>query len=497
MSEASRARMPVHPYLFALFPVCHLYFSNIEKVPAFAFLRPACVLLVFVAVLLLVLRFITKESVKAAVICSILILAFYVCWGALMRDLVYTLGEAIGIHARYVFAAYALVIASIAAWAWRSKSTLEGINRFAAIVAGILIILSPMSALRAMLQPASNAAHSREFPSLIPDGVFTTPAEQLPDVYFIVLDGYARADVLRQTYGFDNRRFLEAMKARGFFVADRAHQNYWTTMHSLPACLNMDYLENFGPQAEAYDHQGLSTLYHDNPVHRLFRQLGYDLVGAETGWLPTEPGDEFSTIIRVETIGLTPSHFESYLFEFTPFPRILRYVGIDFAQSAWYNRLVYVLEHLYAPATQRKDRPVYVQAHIISPHDPFVFDPDGSRSKPLLAFSLDAKDGIYPTFDKVKNLYVRQIQGLNTHVERAIDQILNTAKRSPIIALVSDHGPGATGGPAERLSSLLMLRLPGVSPLELSHDMNLVELFPIIFDKGLGVKIPMPEEPAQ
>lgn len=497
MKKASRAQLFAHPILFALFPICHLYFSNLEKLHAFAFLRPACVLIAVVTTLVLALSVGTRNTAKAAAVSSILILAFYVCWGAFMRNGVYALSETIGIHARYVFAVYALGILFLTAWLWRTKRRLDGLNRFALIVATILVILSPLSAFHTLLRPSSKAAHLRLSTSLIPEKLSVAPIDQLPDVYFIVLDGYGRADILREIYGFDNQPFLEAMKARGFFIADRAHQNYWTTLHCIPACLNMDYFENFGPPPQAYSHQELVALYRDNQVHKLFRQLGYELVGTETGFSPTEPRDEFSSILRFQAFGLTPTPFESYLFEYTPFPRILRYMGIDFAQSAWYNRVVYILDNLHVPSAKHTDKPVYVQAHIMSPHDPFIFNADGSRCEPILAFSLDGKEGIYPPFDEVRELYTRQIQGLNLHVEKAIDQILNSSDRPVIIALVSDHGPGMTGRADERLSSLLMLRLPGTSPSELSRDMNLVELFPVIFDKGLGVKLPWPQDPAQ
>jgi hypothetical protein len=36
-----------------------------------------------------------------------------------------------------------------------------------------------------------------------------------PDIYLIVLDGYSRADVLEQYYGFDNRPFLDGLRRRG------------------------------------------------------------------------------------------------------------------------------------------------------------------------------------------------------------------------------------------------------------------------------------------
>ena len=44
-----------------------------------------------------------------------------------------------------------------------------------------------------------------------------------PDVYYVILDGYARADALATHYGYDNEPFLDALRERGFVVADQGH----------------------------------------------------------------------------------------------------------------------------------------------------------------------------------------------------------------------------------------------------------------------------------
>jgi hypothetical protein len=74
------------------------------------------------------------------------------------------------------------------------------------------------------------------------------PAAQPPDIYYIILDEYARGDVLRQVHGFDNIRFLDALRQRGFYVAAKARSNYSQTRLSLPSSLSMDYLPALPPE---------------------------------------------------------------------------------------------------------------------------------------------------------------------------------------------------------------------------------------------------------
>ncbi len=39
----------------------------------------------------------------------------------------------------------------------------------------------------------------------------------LTDIYFIVLDGYGRSDVLKEFYEYDNSDFLRGLKEKGFY----------------------------------------------------------------------------------------------------------------------------------------------------------------------------------------------------------------------------------------------------------------------------------------
>ena len=68
-----------------------------------------------------------------------------------------------------------------------------------------------------------------------------------PDVYFIVLDAYARNDVLTEVYETDTSAFLDTLRDEGFYVADESYSNYAMTHLSLAATLNMRYLAEDAP----------------------------------------------------------------------------------------------------------------------------------------------------------------------------------------------------------------------------------------------------------
>ena len=78
---------------------------------------------------------------------------------------------------------------------------------------------------------------------LRPAPVFAgTDSPTTPDIYVILLDGYARADALKQVFGVDESGFLGQLEERGFGVSSRALTNYPNTVQVLMAMFNMRLL---------------------------------------------------------------------------------------------------------------------------------------------------------------------------------------------------------------------------------------------------------------
>ena len=50
--------------------------------------------------------------------------------------------------------------------------------------------------------------------------------KKAPDIYYIILDGYVRDDVLKDLFAYDNSGLIEYLRGRGFFVAEQSRSNY-------------------------------------------------------------------------------------------------------------------------------------------------------------------------------------------------------------------------------------------------------------------------------
>jgi hypothetical protein len=109
--------------------------------------------------------------------------------------------------------------------------------------------------------------------------------ESLPDVYFFVLDMYARQDVLQEVYNFDNSAFLNELEQMGFDIIECSQSNYSQTEMVLTSILNMNYLDMLGQfDPSTADPLALRHLIKDNAVMQAFKDLGYKLVSFETGF---------------------------------------------------------------------------------------------------------------------------------------------------------------------------------------------------------------------
>jgi hypothetical protein len=121
-------------------------------------------------------------------------------------------------------------------------------------------------------------------------GPTAQPPADAPDVYVILLDGYARADVLEDTFDYDDSPFLDGLRSDGFEVADESHSNYLVTNLSVSSLLNYRQLGDIPALQPLIANPGATE---GGPVHRAisgaavlddFRKLGYETVGVGSGF---------------------------------------------------------------------------------------------------------------------------------------------------------------------------------------------------------------------
>jgi len=275
--------------------------------------------------------------------------------------------------------------------------------------------------------PGAIARHKAIPPPASPD---------LPDIYYIILDAYGRSDRLLQFYGYDNEPFLKALEKRGFYIARRSASNYDNTPLSIASSLNMTYLDavtqRIGRGSD--DLEAARQMLDENEVAAFLRTLGYHYVFIGTGASQTRVLTADVTL----QAGSSVSGFERHLLGLTAIEAVP-----EERDRAYEARRVYIREAFrYLGSVPSLPYPKFVFAHILAPHPPFVFGPNGEKISP--GWPLGIQDGSQllelMTPERYRREYIGQLRYVNTQLLGALDSILQKSSRPPIIIIQGDHG---------------------------------------------------------
>lgn len=245
------------------------------------------------------------------------------------------------------------------------------------------------------------------------------PKTELPSIFYIILDGYARGNVLQEYLSYDNSDFENFLSNKGFYIADYSNSNYPLTHFSLASSLNLKYINDVVEMAkESLSDFSLFHLIQDSEVARFLKGHGYKYVTFSSGWGPTSGPSPLSDVHYGSRINDIPPFFKM-IAKSTP----LR----PFFENTEAKLRVDTLKGL-GRISYEKGRPSFVFCHLVMPHTPYYFDEKGEY---IYKPSQDDYD---------KNLYVGQLKYLNESLKKTIQDILSSHEITPIIILQADHG---------------------------------------------------------
>jgi hypothetical protein len=319
-------------------------------------------------------------------------------------------------------------------------------------------------------------------------GLSTSVLGYNPDIYYIILDGYARADVLKREYGFDNSTFIDEMRERGFRVNTGSFANYYWTFLSLSSSLNMDYLQDlFGAALEpqSKDRTLLYDAIRDNAVARFLRERGYRFVHFQSSWGATLFNPYADAQIRCHG-GIFQQEFYRALAEASWLKVLQSRAGGDLAECH--------LSNLRNLATIAPDPgPKFVFAHFLPPHHPYLFDREGHI---LRRATLSNQFEFHKRLWEKRTAYIEQLEFMNGRIIEALDSILRTSRQPPVIIVQSDHGPQLTVGLDDvgrkrvRLANFAAFLLPGTPDSLIPPDLAPVNEFRAVLSYYFRADLP-------
>jgi len=133
-------------------------------------------------------------------------------------------------------------------------------------------------------------------------------------------------------------------------------------------------------------------------------------------------------------------------------------------------------------------QPTFSYIHLISPHPPFVFDPEGNPTYPPDFWNEQRQ---YPP-DLYQKGYVNQLPYLNKNMLTAIDTIIKNSDTPPIIIIHSDHGPWLQPT-NKRFWNFTAIYFPGHKDT-LYSKITPVNVFRLVFNNYFGGKYDILED---
>lgn len=504
----------IHPFLVSLYTPISMYALNLGEVEPQEIYRSLIFSLLLAGLSILIMTLLFRNLGKGALLGSLILVLFFSYGHFYNYARHIQIGDlSIGRH-RYLLPTW-IFLTLIFFWliGFRIRN-LSRMNSVATTFSFILVAIPLVSIFAFHIQKSSLRPPTLNIPVDVIADLQAMPEAELPDIYYIIADGYARWDVLEKTYHYDNSAFHDFLTDRGFYVADQSTSNYMFTPHSLSSSLNMNFVADIVPEGAAGPEYVFSVLLddliHHSAVHALLAELGYKTVGFTTGYSRTEFFDadyvftpEMGQMDRVSNQIGGINAFESMLIENS---MIKIFIDFDTLQNT--TAAEYILARMQYPfIVQRQlvlslfeniktisnvDEPKFVFAHLLSPHPPYKFGPNGGPLRYNTSFSLEANNAENEA-NRI-GLYRDELTYLNTRLEETIDYLLENSNRPAVIILQSDHGFNPNfDGPhrterevRDRLAILNAYYVPEVCKINLYPEISPVNSFRVLFNCLFG-----------
>lgn len=456
---------PYHTFLVIPFIVLFLYAHNLNQT------RPAMTYrTLWIGALVTVFFFsltylLFKNRLKTGVFVTLLLFAFfqygvlYEFFGAMYYTGFWPFKN---VH-RYLIISYLLFFGILFWYFKRSKHDFIRINYFLNFLISGLIIFNLIKINLTSLPYIENTlADSRPQTTI----TFSDKTAR-PDIYYIILDGYASNATLNKYYNFKNDEFTSVLKKLHFSFCDSAFANYYFTSQSLSTTLNLNY---------PADASGNNNHLYDNLLFKTLQENKYKVYHLYSGYAVTSAFLNADSAIYIAG----PKEFEKSLLKYT----ILRLDDL-FGLFA-YQRLNSQFKKMYELA-HIKTTPKFCFMHFVAPHPPYIFTRDGKRQR-----NRQYAENSWES----KELYIDQLIYVNKQITKLVTEILRTNPKASIV-IQSDHGPWVPGKTSEEVfdaRSKILYAYYTNPAIHIPNKTSSVNTFRYLFNGLFDTKLPVLED---
>ncbi len=351
------------------------------------------------------------------------------------------------------------------------------------IVFSILTVLTILAIIPREVKKARVERISRQA-ATVTTGV---AAANSPDIYYLIFDEFSGFEAMRQYFKTaEVEPFKAFLEDNGFWVAENAFASSNHTVHQMSVRMNFTeypYIQGDQPiwyaalvnsrGVELLKSKGYTTVVYEeiSMMHPALPDFNADYLYKYNYSTDKDLGilfDEFGMLVADNTMLLA---FDDLYRAGNP------------GEMAHLNFLRSVQEDL--AHMEDVPSPRFVYAHLMIPHQPFIFNSDGSL----------VDSDFYRNWNYYEGQYIYSMR----YIEELVTGILENADpaRPPVIIVQSDHGARIRennlelkGFPQNMLRNILFaMYLPGADTSTLTQDENPANTLPIVFNQYLGEQI--------
>jgi hypothetical protein len=314
-----------------------------------------------------------------------------------------------------------------------------------------------------------------------------------PDIYYLVFDMYVNSEVLKSFWNYDNSKLENFFDSSGFYYAKKSRSNYNFTVFSIGSTFNMNYQQRRIKYTNAFRSSREMSQSEDNELFRILKKQGYKLYNYSWFYFNDAPS-EVPLFALSEPWELVSSQTFWYRFKKDiawHFKMFRKTKTVDERLTPFFlkeceDNLVRTgdsYKGIKRLSANPQPQPIFVYAHFLLPHAPFLFDSTG-RVKPKAEwFSLTHQD------------YLEQLKYTNKLIMDLCTTLQKEARRPRIIIVQSDHGyrnytKGDNLPPDVELKNLSAFYFPGQQYDQLYDSISNVNTFRVIMSKYFNYNLP-------
>ncbi len=326
-----------------------------------------------------------------------------------------------------------------------------------------------------------------------------------PDIYYILMDGLGQPTMIESEYPITRAEYSDLFSHRGFQVSFHSFANYPQTALSAASTMNMAPVQKIlnivDPNSK--DRRILTKVIGHSRVVRTLRQWGYQVVDFPSGYPMTKQDLALHTRVGF----WSPTFVEYYLIGEGILPLVSPLLGLgpsDVSFALRRERLNFIFDKLPSARQGIADAdPVFVYAHILAPHPPFVFGPQGQPLKSRTEFGF--ADGnhwldLHGRQDhSYRRRYADQAVWVMKRLADAVDGIMASSTRDKIIIIQGDHGPGSgleweepeNSDHFERFGIFNAWYVSSGQSVPLYDGITAMNTFPLLFNTIFDAELPL------